>query len=57
MRYSITGDFFHSKVNWDTYHKSGWVDGESDWQSREEIQDFLDKMKEVWLKVKMMKEI
>jgi len=50
-----TGDFFHSKEVWDKYHNSGWINGKSDWQPREEISDTLDKMKQMWLEVQRMK--
>ena len=50
-RFEITGDFFHDKETWNTYHKSGWINGKSDWQPREEIESFLVAMKKAWLVV------
>jgi len=49
-----TGDFFHSKEIWDRYHKSGWVDGKSDWQDYNEIKPFINKMKAIWVETQKM---
>ncbi len=54
-RFEQTGDFFHDKDEWNMYHKSGWINGVSDWQPREELKDMLKKMKEVWTQVQEMK--
>jgi hypothetical protein len=52
MNFIKTGDFFHDKETWDKHHNAGWVDGKSDWKSREEIKDELEKHKEIWLRWK-----
>lgn len=56
QHFERTGDFFHDKETWDRYHNAGWTNGISDWKPIEEIQESLDKLKEVWLKVQKMKE-
>jgi len=56
QKYMRTGDFFHDKDTWDRFHNSGWHDGKSDWQPREEIKDMLDRMKKVWEKINKLKE-
>lgn len=55
QRFDRTGDFFHEKDEWEKYHKSGWTNGISDWQPREEMQDTLNRMKKVWLEVQEMR--
>jgi len=52
MRFWRTGDFHHSKEIWDRYHNSGWINGVSDWQSREEMKEDLERMKKMWLRGK-----
>lgn len=43
-----TGDFFHYEEEWNTHHNSGWRDGKSDWQPREELTEMLAHMKQAW---------
>lgn len=47
-RFSLTGDFFHEREEWEQYHKAGWIGGKSDWQPREELVEFLANMKQAW---------
>jgi hypothetical protein len=53
-KFSQTGDFFHEKEDWDKWHNSGWTDGKSDWQPREELKEELNHLKAAWEKSKEM---